>query len=82
MSLEVLIKELKASFELSTYAKWMKAEGLPDFDDYGLEDVVGMDWKEGSVYSPLDGWYNQHFNTGSQPARPDAEFRWPSEVLS
>lgn len=52
MSLEVLIKELKASFELSTYAKWMKAEGLPDFDDYGLEDVVGMDWKEGSVYCP------------------------------
>ncbi len=54
MSIEILIKELKASFELSTYAKWMKAEGLPDFDDYGLEDVVGMVWKEGSVYSPLD----------------------------
>ncbi|NIO11093.1 MAG: hypothetical protein GTO40_25000 [Deltaproteobacteria bacterium] len=33
------------------------------------EDVVAMDWKEGSVYSPLDGWYHQHFNTGSQSAR-------------
>jgi len=28
-----------------------------------------MDWKEGSVYSPLDKWYHQHFNTGSETAR-------------
>ena len=39
MSLEMLIKELTGSFELSTYAKWMKAEGIPVFEGYGLEDV-------------------------------------------
>jgi oxalate decarboxylase/phosphoglucose isomerase-like protein (cupin superfamily) len=36
----------------------------------GQEDgVVEMEWKEGSVYSPLDGWFHQHFNTGPRSAR-------------
>ena len=39
MSLEILIRELKASFEMTTYSKWMKAEGLPVYEGYGLEDV-------------------------------------------
>lgn len=31
--------------------------------------VVEMEWKEGSIYSPLDNWFHQHFNTGPRTAR-------------
>ena len=31
--------------------------------------VVDMEWHEGSVYSPLDNWFHQHFNTGTRSAR-------------
>ena len=48
---------------------WSKDLGHQPYTNGNGEDVVQMDWKEGSVYSPLDGWYHQHFNTGSQPAR-------------
>jgi quercetin dioxygenase-like cupin family protein len=26
-------------------------------------------WKEGSIFSPMDGQYHQHFNSGPEPAR-------------
>ena len=28
-----------------------------------------VDWKEGSIFSPMDGQYHQHFNSGPTPAR-------------
>ena len=48
---------------------WSKDLGHQPYVNGNGGDVVGMDWKEGSVYSPLDGWYHQHFNSGSQSAR-------------
>ncbi len=48
---------------------WSKDLGHQPYTNGNGGDVVAMDWKEGSVYSPLDGWYHQHFNTGSQAAR-------------
>jgi hypothetical protein len=35
----------------------------------GDRERVKVDWKEGSVFSPRDGEYHQHFNTGPTAAR-------------
>jgi gentisate 1,2-dioxygenase len=35
----------------------------------GAKQRVKVDWKEGSIFSPLGGQYHQHFNTGREPAR-------------
>jgi len=35
----------------------------------GEKDKVKVDWVEGSIFSPRDGQYHQHFNCGPTPAR-------------
>jgi uncharacterized RmlC-like cupin family protein len=35
----------------------------------GDRERTKVDWKPGSIFSPRDGEYHQHFNTGSVPAR-------------
>lgn len=48
---------------------WSKELGHQPYTNGHGDHVVQMDWKQGSVYSPLDHWYHQHFNTGTQTAR-------------
>jgi oxalate decarboxylase/phosphoglucose isomerase-like protein (cupin superfamily) len=48
---------------------WSKDFGTHPYSEGHRDMVVEMDWKEGSVYSPLDNWFHQHFNTGPRPAR-------------
>jgi len=35
----------------------------------GEKQKEKVDWKEGSIFSPMDGQYHQHFNSGPEPAR-------------
>ena len=48
---------------------WSKELGITPFQDGLGDQVVKLNWGEGSVYSPGDGWFHQHFNTGREMAR-------------
>lgn len=48
---------------------WPKELGVRPFENGHEDEVVMAPWKAGGLYTPPDGWFHQHFNTGSEPAR-------------
>jgi len=48
---------------------WDKDLGTRPYENGSSDQVVEIKWKEGSIYCPPGGWFHQHFNTGSEPAR-------------
>jgi mannose-6-phosphate isomerase-like protein (cupin superfamily) len=48
---------------------WPKELGTTPFKDGHGDEVIKVNWKEGAVYSPSNGWFHQHFNTGREPAK-------------
>jgi len=48
---------------------WPKDLGLQPYQNGHGDRVVELQWGEGSVYCPPGGWFHQHFNSGSTPAR-------------
>ena len=48
---------------------WSKDMGARPYESGNGDGVVEMSWKDGSVYCPPGGWFHQHFNIGSEPAR-------------
>jgi len=48
---------------------WSKELGSQPFKEGNGDEVVQVNWKEGSIYCPPSGWYHQHFNTGPSQAR-------------
>ena len=48
---------------------WPGELGSHPYQDGHQDQVVMVNWGPRSIYSPPDGWYHQHFNTGKEPAR-------------
>lgn len=48
---------------------WPKELGTRPYKAGHQDKVVEFHWKPGSLYSPPDGWFHMHLNTGAEPAR-------------
>jgi quercetin dioxygenase-like cupin family protein len=48
---------------------WPKELGTRPYESGNGDKVITVKWGAGSVYSPPEGWFHQHFNTGDEPAR-------------
>jgi quercetin dioxygenase-like cupin family protein len=57
---------------------WPQEAGLRPYQAGHGDQVIRIDWREGSVFSPPSGWFHQHFNTGKEPARQLA-FRYSGQ---
>ena len=57
---------------------WPHELGLHPYEDGHGDQVLKVDWKVKSIYTPPDGWYHQHFNTSTEPARHAAIYGNPS----
>jgi len=57
---------------------WPPEAGIRPYRSGHAEQVVKINWREGSVFSPPSGWFHQHFNTGTEKARQLA-FRYSGQ---
>jgi hypothetical protein len=48
---------------------WPSTLGIHPYQGGKAEQVLKVNWGPRSIYAPPDGWYHQHFNTDSVPAR-------------
>ena len=61
---------------------WPHELGLHPYQSGHGDEVVVVEWRNKSIYTPPDGWYHQHFNTGDEPARHVAVYGNPSTARS
>jgi len=48
---------------------WPKDLGIHPYATGHSDRVIRIDWKEGTIFSPPDGWFHQHFNADHTAAR-------------
>jgi quercetin dioxygenase-like cupin family protein len=48
---------------------WPRNLGTHPYERGNGDKVLRIKWEPRSIYSPPDGWFHQHFNTGAGPAR-------------
>ena len=47
---------------------WIQGKGYDLTWETGTTGVARIDWRPGTMTSPPEWWYHQHFNTGKEPA--------------
>ncbi|WP_426247422.1 hypothetical protein [Nocardioides sp. LHG3406-4] len=47
---------------------WPSQAGLRPYENGNEDQVVRVEWREGSTFCPPDQWFHQHFNTGDDAA--------------
>ncbi len=57
---------------------WPQEAGERPYLKGRSNQIIKVDWREGSVISPPTGWFHQHFNTGKEKARQLA-FRYSGQ---
>jgi quercetin dioxygenase-like cupin family protein len=58
---------------------WPQELGMRPYLSGHGDNVVKVDWRERSIFSPPTGWFHQHFNTGREKARQLA-FRYSGDT--
>jgi mannose-6-phosphate isomerase-like protein (cupin superfamily) len=48
---------------------WPSQAGIRPYESGNEDQVVRVDWREGSAFCPPDQWFHQHFNTGDESAK-------------
>ncbi len=48
---------------------WPQWVGPHPYASGNEDEIVKVNWKDGSLYSPPSGWFHQHFNTGRETVR-------------
>lgn len=48
---------------------WPRQCGIHPYQDGYIDKVLRVNWKRNGIYSPLNEWFHQHFNTGNGSCR-------------
>jgi quercetin dioxygenase-like cupin family protein len=59
---------------------WHSKLGPRPYQDGHADQVIRINWRRNSIYTPPDAYYHQHFNSGPGPARHIAVYGTPQPM--